>query len=126
MNFTSKVQLQNSTARPMTFLLEPWGDVYRIPVGKTAHIVGRGSQPGCFHLECSDDGIQVWSWEDSEVQVVIGGEHEGRTVRPAQRRSSHEGSAESVRRPRGVVQMLGRAMLAAGDRLLRRTQRTSG
>jgi hypothetical protein len=120
MKFVSKVHLQNSTGQAVTFILEPWGDVYRIPDGKTAHVVGSSNEAGCFHVEMTDDGMCVWAWERSEAEVSIG------TERAASRRESKsavvEGRSEMVLGSRsrlGVVRLLGRVMLAAGDRLLR-------
>jgi hypothetical protein len=120
MKFASKVQLQNSTGRAMTFILEPWGDVYRIPDGKTAHVVGSSTEAGCFHVEMTDDGMCVWAWERSVAEVSIGSEHAAscREMKTAMT----DGRSETLlgnRSRLGVVRLLGRVMLAAGDRLLR-------
>lgn len=120
MKFASKVQLQNSTGQAMTFILEPWGDVYRIPDGKTAHVVGSSNEAGCFHVEMTDDGVCVWAWESSVAEVSIGSEHAA-SCREA-KATVADSRSEMVlgnRSGLGVVRFLGRVMLAAGDRLLR-------
>lgn len=117
MTHASKVKLQNSAGHSIAFTLEPWGDVYRIPDGKTAHVTGQSEQEGCFHVEMTDEGVLVWAWPQSEVSVAIGtegGQSEGLGSMSLQ---PEAGSATRARL--GVVTLLGRAMLAAGDRLLR-------
>ena len=59
--WASKVKLQNSAGHAISFTLEPWGDEHRIPSGMTAHIAGRSVEEGCFHIELTDEGVQVWA-----------------------------------------------------------------
>jgi len=113
--WASKVKLQNSAGHAISFTLEPWGDEHRIPSGMTAHIAGRSVEEGCFHVELTDEGVQVWAWPQCEASVRVG------TEAPAHASLSDmmQVGEPNGRGRGGVVQLLGRAMVAAGDRLLR-------
>jgi hypothetical protein len=111
--WVSKVKLQNSAGHAISFTLEPWGDEHRIPHGMTAHISGLSDEEGCFHVELTNEGVLVWAWPESETSVRVG------TEAPGQASVAALGDASNARARGGVVHLLGRAMVAAGDRLLR-------
>jgi hypothetical protein len=54
------VQVENSTSRPLTLILEPYGDSVEMVPGVRYLVAGEQYADYPIHVEVSDDYIQVW------------------------------------------------------------------
>lgn len=76
------LSLANSTDGEVSLWLEPWGDLYLIPVGVTCQIVFRAASDGIPQLEVRDDRhVIAWGWPGCTAGVFVeGNELHGRNL----------------------------------------------
>lgn len=77
--------VRNRRRRPVELRLEPWGERYVVPAGRTVRIQARGPE-AVDTLEIAHDeaGIRVYGWEGSVVSVSHAGRDLG--AAPGERR----------------------------------------
>jgi hypothetical protein len=72
-----RLRLRNSGERDVEFVLEPWGEIYRMPAGATFEVSAEGpAGPDTLEVEHSPGRITVWGWAESTVALS----HEGREL----------------------------------------------
>ena len=59
----------NSTDRELIAWMEPWCEEVAIPSGKTLTFKGFGSEPGVIEIEGIEQGIIVYGWPTSVINV---------------------------------------------------------
>ena len=64
----------NSKNHGVTFVLEPWGDVYEMAPGDQYLVIFTGPMPAEPEVDLTDDAITVYGWTGSMVRVVKDGE----------------------------------------------------
>ena len=64
----------NSTPRPLSLFLEPWGEAYTVPPESGVDIVGEGPTEGRFEVSIQEHGIAVYGWTGSVAHVLKDGE----------------------------------------------------
>jgi hypothetical protein len=72
--FENVTTYSNDTAREQIAWMEPWCEEIRIPPDKTFSFKGRGAEPGEIEIEKRDEGIIVYGWPTSVVEVECDGQ----------------------------------------------------
>ena len=68
-----RIVVENTFARPMTFVLEPWANEYPIAPGERYVVEAEGPEDGAaLHVENPDEGeyLVVWGWDGSDARVL--------------------------------------------------------
>ena len=66
-----RITIENTTSRPLTFVLEPWANEYPMAPGARYVIEGDGPSDGAeFYVEQVDDYFVVWAWDGSDARVL--------------------------------------------------------
>ena len=63
----ASVQLENSSKKPLSLILEPMGDLLTIAPGARCEVVGQQPRECGSHLEFSEEYLQVWVEGNSGV-----------------------------------------------------------
>ncbi|MBI2761422.1 MAG: hypothetical protein HYX51_08365 [Chloroflexi bacterium] len=64
----------NSTPRPLSLFLEPWGEAYTLDPESGVDVVGEGPAEGRFEVSIQERGIAVYGWTGSVAHVLKDGE----------------------------------------------------
>jgi hypothetical protein len=72
--FERIVTYTNVTTGDQIVWMEPWCEEIRIPSGKTFTFTGHGTEDGEIEIEKRDEGIIVYGWPTSMVNVVCDGQ----------------------------------------------------
>jgi hypothetical protein len=70
---TVALRIANSQPRPVTFCLEPWGEVYEMPRDAVFEVVGRGPEGDSLEVNVTDGNITVYGWAGSVVELSYDG-----------------------------------------------------
>jgi hypothetical protein len=68
-----RVTVQNTTERPLTFVLEPWANEHPIAPGEHITVEAEGPSGPDARLEVfppEDDYLVVWSWAGSRARAT--------------------------------------------------------
>ncbi|MGH2587011.1 MAG: hypothetical protein ACRDJE_19020 [Dehalococcoidia bacterium] len=68
------IRLLNSAAAPLCLTLEPWAEQYIVPSGTAVDVTAHGPSGGKLEISVEDDGIIVYGWTGSTVDVVQDGD----------------------------------------------------
>jgi len=69
------LRVRNSGDADVEFVLEPWGEVYRMPAGATFDVSGEGPSSGDkIEVEYTPTRITLWRWTGATLQVSYDGE----------------------------------------------------
>lgn len=74
----TRIQVTNRQKFEVEFVLEPWGEIYRMPPEATFEVVASGPTSGCLEIEYEDKQVFVYGWGGATVDVF----HEGQPLRP--------------------------------------------
>jgi hypothetical protein len=64
----------NSKSTPLSLVLEPWGEQFTVAPESGVDVVGEGPADGRFEVSVQDDGIAVYGWTGSTVEIFRDGE----------------------------------------------------
>jgi len=67
------ILVRNTRAIPVTFVLEPWGETYPMPVGAGFEIRAVGPVGGTLEIHEADQQVVVYGWPGSTVSVLRDG-----------------------------------------------------
>ena len=70
----TSLRVINSQAHDISFVLEPWGDVYEMGPGDQYVVVFSGPAPAEPEVDLTDNSITVYGWTGSMVRVLKDGE----------------------------------------------------
>jgi hypothetical protein len=70
----SQVSIRNSEHDDVTFVLEPWGEIYRMPAGATFDVLGESDEDGKLEVEVVAGRITVYGWAGSTVEALFEGQ----------------------------------------------------
>src|ERR1700733_11320614 len=67
-----RVTVENTTNRPLIFILEPWANEYPMAPNQRFVIEGEGPIDGAnFHVEGpKGDYLIVWAWDGSDARIL--------------------------------------------------------
>jgi len=66
-----RIEVRNSSDRPLTFILEPWADEHPIAPGERFIVEGEGPAAYAeFIVEQTEDYLIVWAWDGSDARVL--------------------------------------------------------
>ena len=54
---------------PLPLILEPWGEEFTVAPASGVDVIGEGPADGRFEVSVQDDGIAVYGWTGSTVEV---------------------------------------------------------
>jgi hypothetical protein len=77
-----RIRICNNRSRTIDFTVEPWGDVHAMGPGEAFDVVATGPSEGTLEVDASEDGIVVFGWSGSVVQVFRDGKELGGSGRP--------------------------------------------
>ncbi|HVE55582.1 MAG TPA: hypothetical protein VNB22_02065 [Pyrinomonadaceae bacterium] len=77
MKYRSSIKITNTSQKAKTLFLEPWGEDYIMPSGKTFEFFAKAEREGNFEIEFSDNEITVYLWSGATVKVFCDGEELG-------------------------------------------------
>jgi hypothetical protein len=83
MRYKSSIKIRNSSRNIKQLFLEPWGEAFEIPSGKTFEFVGTSAKNGNFEVEFTEDEIIVFAWVGSNVKVYCEDKELGGSHRPS-------------------------------------------
>jgi len=66
-------RITNDRARPMIFVLEPWGDVFKMQPSDTFEVLSDDPPVGALDVDTNDRGITVYGWIGSSLSVTRNG-----------------------------------------------------
>ena len=70
-NIRKRITIENTTAHPLTFVLEPWANEYPMGPGERYVVEGDGPADGAeFFVEQGDEYFVVWAWDGSDARVL--------------------------------------------------------
>ena len=64
-----RLLLINSTDKPLSFVLEPWGEVYPFEPETQISLVFCGPEGGHPEVDYGAEAVTVWSWSGSTARV---------------------------------------------------------
>jgi len=67
------IRLTHSGPAETTLVLEPWGEIHRLPPNCTLDIVGEGPDGDTLEVEATGDGLVVYGWPGSVVNIYRDG-----------------------------------------------------
>ena len=79
-----KTPLRNRRKAPVRLRIEPWGEEYTLPAGKTVQVLARGPAGDTIDIEWCADQVTVYAWPGSVVSVLRNGVDMG--AAPGQKR----------------------------------------
>jgi hypothetical protein len=68
-----KTPVRNRRKSPVRLRLEPWGEEYTLPAGKTVQVLARGPEGDTLDIEWGSDAVTVYGWPGSVVAVLRNG-----------------------------------------------------
>ncbi len=68
----------NPTTRPLTLFLEPWAETFILEPDSGFDLVGEGPVEGRFEVSVRENGLTVYGWTGSVIEVF----QDGATVEP--------------------------------------------
>ena len=75
----SSINVSNTSARTITFHLEPWGEQIAMPSGSTFKIIAESEQEGSFEVEDGEAEMIIWAWPGAVAKVFCDGKEVGNT-----------------------------------------------
>ena len=72
-NVRRSITVENTSARSVTFVLEPWAEEYPMAPNDRYVVEGDGPADGAeFYIERPDTGeyLVVWAWDGSDARVL--------------------------------------------------------
>lgn len=72
-----RLRIQNNRVKPLTFTIEPWGDVHPMPPQAVFEIVATGPPGGILELDAQEEGWTVYGWAGSVVSIFYQGNELG-------------------------------------------------
>jgi len=73
MNYTTSINITNSSDEIVAFFLEPWGERMEMMPGATFVVVAEADIEGSFEIDYGVNEITVWGWPTSSVKVFLNG-----------------------------------------------------
>ena len=70
----TRIRVINSKEHDVTFVLEPWGDVYEMAPRDEFVVVFHGPTPAEPEVDLTEDSITVYGWTGSMVRLLKGDE----------------------------------------------------
>jgi hypothetical protein len=86
MKVEASLSITNSSAKPVVFHLEPWGEQIQMAPGTTFTVEAEADQDGSLEVEHLEGEIIVWAWPTAVVKVFKGNKEIGTSAgirRPA-------------------------------------------
>ena len=74
MSYKTSFSIANLRNKEITFYLEPWGEQISMSTRATFQIVAEAKQQGEVEIQYAEDGIVVWGWAGSVLNVFCNGE----------------------------------------------------
>lgn len=68
--------LSNSLPRPLSLILEPWGDTMTLNPNSSVRVKFEGPSEGGLEIEYSESGITIFGWPGSTVSIVLDNDEE--------------------------------------------------
>lgn len=63
-------RITNDSGSPVVFVLEPWGEVYEMPISATFDVVSEETPDGTAEVRVGDNRFTVYGWPGSSLEVV--------------------------------------------------------
>lgn len=73
MSYKTSLSIANLREREIVLYLEPWGEQIAMPTGVTFQIVAKAERQGDVEIQYEEEGIVVWGWEGSVLDVFCNG-----------------------------------------------------
>ena len=70
----TRLRVINSKAHGVTFVLEPWGDIYDMAPEDEFVVVFLGPGPAEPEVDLTEDAVTVYGWTGSMVRVLKNGD----------------------------------------------------
>ncbi len=71
------IRLSNSSKEDVDFVLEPWGEVYKMPPETVFEVLGRGPDGDTIEVETAPGKVVVYGWPGSILELYSGGSQLG-------------------------------------------------
>jgi hypothetical protein len=94
---SATLQVSNARPIPLTYVLEPWGEIYVLRPGSIFTLVSQGPDGDYTELCLDDDSIESWSATGSTVRLFDADQEVGATTPHSRPRVPQYPS--SIRRP---------------------------
>lgn len=67
-----RITVENTAARPLTFVLEPWANEHPIAPGERFIVEAEGpaGEEAQLYVEQSEDYLVVWAWPGADARVL--------------------------------------------------------
>ena len=72
--FEDRRTITNSSEKPLTVWLEPWGQDLQVAPGQSLDIVARSPSEGRLEVVNADDAVAVYAWPEATIQTFSQGE----------------------------------------------------
>jgi len=79
------ILVSNSRERTITFVLEPWGEIYPMEPGVIFTLVFRSPIQGSVEVDDGVDSITVYAWKGCTATLFQDGEEVGAGIAPRPR-----------------------------------------
>ena len=63
----------NESSATIDFVIEPEGDIVKMPPGVTYHVIAEGPKPGELETRVAPDHVTVYGWPGSSLSVICDG-----------------------------------------------------
>lgn len=73
-----RLRIKNTSAEPVVFILEPWGNEYNMPPGTTFEVLATGPEGDELELQFAEHEITLYGWTGSIVRLFQDGIEIGR------------------------------------------------
>ncbi len=70
---TRKWSFTNQRPYTIDFVMEPWGDIFEMPPGKTYQVIAEGPKFGKLEKRISARRVTVYGWPGSSLKVMSDG-----------------------------------------------------
>ncbi len=67
------IRVTHSGREDTTLVLEPWGEIHRLRPNTTLEIVGEGPEGDTLEIEATSDGLVIYGWPGSVVNLYLDG-----------------------------------------------------
>ena len=94
---SATLQIANARPLPLTYVLEPWGEIYILRPGRSFTLVSQGPEGNYVELCLDDDSIESWSATGSTVRLFDADQEVGASILLSRPRVPRYPS--SIRRP---------------------------
>jgi hypothetical protein len=82
MKYDRFIKVKNRSQSTVEFVLEPWGEVYKMAPNDMFVVAGKGPEEDSFEVVFENDAISVWGWPGSVLWLYHNDKELGERTEP--------------------------------------------